>query len=140
MGPIFNIGQLSWDPAFGISMRHIDLSHLEHVFKGNRSRVEEWIRLYLTEAPQYFHQMQEGLAAGNAEAVAAAAHDLQPQAHYLGVAPMVQLLVSIEEIASTAGATACGHQISQVLAVAAEVDVELRKVIGLGHEGSGVNT
>lgn len=39
---------------------------------------------------------------------------------------MVQLLVSIEELASTDGATACSHQISQVLAVAGEVDVELR--------------
>ncbi|MEO8589609.1 MAG: Hpt domain-containing protein [Flavobacteriales bacterium] len=117
-----------------MATRHIDLSNLERLFKGNRSRVEEWIRLYLTEAPVYFQQMREGLAANNAGDVASAAHDLRPQAHYLGVATMVRMLASIEELASTNGTSACRNEVNALLALGEEVGTELRTVIGPGRK------
>lgn len=34
--------------------RYIDLSNLEHLFKGDKSLIREWIALYMQESPAYF--------------------------------------------------------------------------------------
>jgi HPt (histidine-containing phosphotransfer) domain-containing protein len=116
-----------------MSMQHIDLSNLEHLFKGNQSRMDEWMRLYMQEAPAYFKQLSESLATGEAETLAAAAHDLRPQAHYLGSARMLELLVAIEDHARNKGTADCSELLSALFAVRDAIDDELRTVL----KGSG---
>ena len=33
--------------------QHIDLSYLERLYKGDRSRMEHWVRIYLEESPEH---------------------------------------------------------------------------------------
>ena len=63
----------------------IDLRVLEDLFKGDRSRVHEWLRLYLEEAPKIFAQVKDAHGQGDGKALARAVHELRPQAHYLAV-------------------------------------------------------
>ncbi len=107
----------------------IDLSHLTHLFRGDRSQVREWIGLYLQEAPTYFDQLSASLQSGDAQAMATAAHDLQPQAHYLGSARMLELLMAIEERALASGAGTCGDLLDALNDVRDAVDPELRSVL-----------
>ena len=115
----------------------IDLTNLERLFKGNRSRMNDWMRLYLQEAPGYFKQLTDSLATDDAETLAAAAHDLRPQAHYLGSASMLDLLIAIEDQARSEGAAACRDRLSALLAVRDAIDNELHaalKATGTGDQ------
>ncbi len=108
---------------------HTELSNLEHLFKGDRSLIREWIDLYLQESPQYYTQLSVSLESGNAEALATAAHDLQPQAHYIGSARMLELLAAIEEQAMNGDTLGCTDLLNALLPVREAVDGELRSVL-----------
>ena len=112
--------------------RNIDLSNIEHLFKGDRALVREWIDLYLQESPQYFAQLTTSLASGDAKALASAAHDLQPQAHYLNAARMLELLTAIEEQAINGDTRSCDELLNALLPVRDAIDVELRTVLYAG--------
>lgn len=108
----------------------LDLSKLDHLFKGNRVRVQEWIHLYAQESPAYFEQLVIALGNGDAGAMASAAHDLQPQAHYLGSERMRALLSRIEEEARTNNVAACSGPLSELLSLRTVIDDELRAFLG----------
>ncbi|MFZ1687936.1 MAG: Hpt domain-containing protein [Flavobacteriales bacterium] len=107
----------------------IDLTNLERLFKGNRSRMNDWMRLYLQEAPGYFKQLTDSLATDDAETLAAAAHDLRPQAHYLGSASMLDLLIAIEDQARSQGAAACSERMDALMTMRDAVDNELHAAL-----------
>jgi HPt (histidine-containing phosphotransfer) domain-containing protein len=108
---------------------YTELSNLEHLFKGDKALMREWIGLYLQESPAYFEQLTASLESGDAQALASAAHDLQPQAHYLGSARMVELLAGIEERALNGDTLGCGELLKALLPVRAAIDGELRSVL-----------
>lgn len=110
-------------------LAHIELSTLEHLFKGDRALIHEWIELYLTESPKYFTQLSDSLANGDAQAMATASHDLQAQAHYIGSARMLELLMAIEEGALTNGTLACKDLLNTLLHVRHAIDAELRMAL-----------
>lgn len=107
----------------------IDLRVLTDLFKGDRSRVREWLRLYLEEAPKIFAQVKEAHQQGDAKALASAAHELRPQAHYLGAPQLLALLLDIGERCRTTGADACGAAVEELLALGERVDAEIRAVL-----------
>ena len=107
----------------------IDLRVLEDLFKGDRSRVCEWLRLYLEEAPKIFAQVKDAYRQGDAEALARAAHELRPQAHYLGAPHLLALLMDISERCRTTGAEACGATVEELLALGEGLDAEVRAVL-----------
>ena len=113
-----------------MSERFTDLANLERLFKGDRSRVEDWIRLYFQEAPQYFERMQVGLRTGDVNALAAAAHDLCPQAHYLGSSRMLELLVAVEAQAREQGTAACADTLQALLSLSENINSELHEALG----------
>lgn len=108
---------------------HVDLSNLEHLFKGDSTLIREWISLYLQESPQYFDQLATSAENGDAQALANAAHDLQPQAHYLNAAPMLELLMALEEQALLNGTLACAGMLNALFSVREAIDGELRGVL-----------
>ncbi|MEO8067650.1 MAG: Hpt domain-containing protein [Flavobacteriales bacterium] len=108
---------------------HIDLSNLERLFRGNRSLVIDWMLLYMQEAPIYFKQLSDSVEIGDAETLATAAHDLQPQAHYLGSARMAELLAAIEEQALKGNAQGCSDLMHALLPVREAIEDELRSVL-----------
>lgn len=95
--------------------RHTDLSTLHHLFKGERAGMEQWIQLYLEEAPAYFHRVAACLANGDVAGLCAAVHELRPQAHYLGASRMLELLLSIGQCAPAEGASACASKVDELL-------------------------
>lgn len=105
---------------------HIDLSTLTELFRGDRARMAEWIGLYLEEAPLIFERLKNASEAMDAGAVSATAHELKPQAHYLGSSRLHDLLVTIGEQARSHGAMVCRGSVDEVLALAAAIDNELR--------------
>ena len=109
--------------------RYIDLSNLEHLFNGDQALIREWIDLYLQESPQYFTQLSLSSERDNAQALASAAHDLQPQAHYLGSTRMLELLAGIEERALNGDTLGCTDLLKALLPVREAIDDELRSVL-----------
>lgn len=107
----------------------IDRSTLDRLFKGDVARVEQWMRLYLEEAPTYINKLAVGLALNDADALASAAHDLRPQAHYLGCARMLELLIAIGERARTDGPEACARPVNELLGLCAAIEAEIRGMI-----------
>lgn len=107
----------------------IDLRVLEDLFKGDRSRVHEWLRLYLEEAPKIFAQVKEAHGQGDGKALARAVHELRPQAHYLGAPHLLALLMDIGERCRTMGADACDAAVEELLALGEGVEAEVRAVL-----------
>lgn len=110
--------------------QHIDFTNLERLFKGNRARIDEWMRLYVEESPAYFKQLSDSLITGDAEAMASAAHDLRPQAHYLGAARMLELLIAIEDHARNQRVAACKDLVAEALALKEGVDNDMGAMLG----------
>lgn len=111
-------------------MAVIDLGYLERFCKGDRSRMEKYIRMYLDASPGLFAQLQERLSAGDAEALAVSAHSLRPQVNYMGAQPLFDLLTAIELLARAEGAAACASQVEEALGLNAQVMAELRSALG----------
>lgn len=113
---------------------HTDLSTLNALFKGDRARVTEWVELYLEEAPGYFKNVENGLAAHDTKALACAVHELRPQAHYLGAPKLLELLVVIGKTAQNEGAEACSATVAELLSVAERIELELREHLRSAEE------
>jgi HPt (histidine-containing phosphotransfer) domain-containing protein len=107
----------------------IDLAYLERLYKGDRVRVEHWIRLYLEEAPMLFGQLSTAVEQGDAAGLIATAHDLRPQAHYLGAPQLLALLIAIGDRTRGEGVPACAELVGQVLALSDNMGHELRAMI-----------
>ena len=85
----------------------------------------EWVTLYLEEAPPLFHAMQMHLAEGDAVLLARVAHELRPQAHYLGAAHLLELLIALEARLLEQGVGACVDQVEEVVLMGREIEREL---------------
>ena len=107
-----------------------DLSYLERFCKGDRSRMEKYIRMYLEASPGLFAQLQGRLSIGDAEAMAVSAHSLRPQVNYMGAQELFDLLTAIEQRARTEGANACSEQVADALGLNEKVMAELRSALG----------
>ncbi|MBL0044877.1 MAG: Hpt domain-containing protein [Flavobacteriales bacterium] len=107
----------------------IDLSYLERLYKGDRTRIAQWIGVYLEEAPGTFQQLADSMEKGDGERLAAAAHDLRPYAHYLGAGRMLQLLIAIGQRVRSDGPTAAAEPVKEVLTLSTAAEDELRAVL-----------
>ncbi|HRO40984.1 MAG TPA: hypothetical protein PLV70_03615 [Flavobacteriales bacterium] len=94
---------------------HTDLGFLEQFCKGDRTRMEKYIGIYLNGAPAGFALMEERMHAGDSEGLAVAAHSLRPQVNYMGAQRLFNLLTEIEALARDKGASACGAQVKEAV-------------------------
>ncbi len=111
-------------------MAHTDLGYLERFCKGDRTRMEKYIRMYLEASPGLFAQLRERQAGGDAEALAVSAHSLRPQVNYMGAQHLFDLLTSIEQQARGEGAAACADTVKVALDLNENVMAELRSALG----------
>lgn len=107
----------------------IDLRVLEDLFKGDRSRVCEWLRLYLEEAPKLFAQIRSADEQGDVAGLSRAAHELRPQAHYLGAPRMLALLKDIGEQCRKGDPVPCHASVRELLHLGDLVESEIRSVL-----------
>jgi HPt (histidine-containing phosphotransfer) domain-containing protein len=111
-------------------MAVIDLVYLERFCKGDRSRMEKYIRMYLDASPGLFGQLAGKVATGDAEGLAVTAHSLRPQVNYMGAQKLFDLLTVIEQRARLEGAVACASQVTEACALNENVMAELRSALG----------
>ncbi len=110
----------------------VDLSYLERLFKGDRSRIATWVGIYLEEFPAHLDRLEECLRRNDAPGLAALAHELRPQAHYLGARRLLEILRSIGELARSTGAASCTMAVQELRALSASIEAELRPLASHG--------
>ncbi len=109
-----------------------DLAYLERFCKGDRARMEKYLRMYLEGAPGLFARMGDALAAQDGEALAVAAHSARPQVNYMGAQKLFDLLTTLEEKARGEGASACHALVKEATVLNEKVMAELRARPGHG--------
>ncbi|MBP8822927.1 MAG: Hpt domain-containing protein [Flavobacteriales bacterium] len=107
-------------------MPAIDLSYLERLYKGDRTRMATWVGIYLEETPARLAELMSFAQRGDHAGMARLAHDLKPQAHYLGARCMLEALLRIGEPAPGTAAEALLEWAQAIDAAGTEVDMELR--------------
>ena len=107
----------------------IDPAYLSTFCKGDRARMERYIRQYLDSSPAAFAQLAEKLSADDAEGLAFVAHSLRPQATFMGAQAILELLSSIEQRARAEGAAACTELVKSLAPLCEQVHTELRTLL-----------
>ena len=111
-------------------MAAIDLDYLERFCKGDRERMEKYIRMYLDASPGLFADLAAKAAAGDVDGLALAAHSLRPQVNYMGAHQVFETLTRIEQNARAEGAAACAELIARLPGMNESVLDELRAALG----------
>ncbi|MBK8228064.1 MAG: Hpt domain-containing protein [Flavobacteriales bacterium] len=113
---------------------HTDLSQLERIYKGDRTRMASWVGIYLEETPDQLQRMAACLERADLDGLLAIVHDLKPTMHYLGAQRMQELLVRLaQEARSSDGATGASvlpELMEEVQAVAAELRHHFQAELG----------
>ena len=76
----------------------VDLSFLEKFTKGNTTKMKRYISMYLNMVPETFERMHQNIKDKSWPELAINAHSLKPQADYMGIAILKEVLVEIENM------------------------------------------
>ncbi len=104
---------------------HTDLSQLDRLYKGDRTRMARWVGIYLEETPSQLERLASCVEGAELEGLLAIVHDLKPTMHYLGAQPLQELLVRLAQEARAAGVAACGPVLQELMDEARSVSSEL---------------
>ena len=75
----------------------IDLAFLKNFTKDDPTKMKRYISLYLDVAPKTFEEMQRNLETKDWEQMRIHAHSLKPQADFMGISELKDLLIRIED-------------------------------------------
>ena len=75
----------------------VDLTFLESFTKGNQEKMHRYIGMYLQIAPETFGKMQQYFLDQNWEQLRIQAHSLKPQAEFMGISGLKEILIEIED-------------------------------------------
>lgn len=103
-----------------------NLAKLTGLFRGDRKRVVEWVVIYLAEVPPLFAALQAHVSSGDTKALSGVAHELKPQAHYLGAPLLQERLRMLEERAVDQGASSCAGPVAELQAMEERIEEELQ--------------
>lgn len=74
----------------------VDLTFLEKFSKGDSAKMKRYIGMYLTETPLILEKMKEYLVKEDWSNLAIHAHSLKPQAEFMGVTSLKEVLMAVE--------------------------------------------
>jgi HPt (histidine-containing phosphotransfer) domain-containing protein len=77
---------------------YIDLSYLEEFTRGDKQKLHRYLEMYLKTAPSVINEFQSLLEQQNLADLKLKAHSIKPQAQYLGIAALKDVLIEIESI------------------------------------------
>lgn len=103
----------------------MDLAYLERFCKGDRSRMERYVDMYLRGSPALYEDLKAGLANADGDGLARAAHSLRPQVNYMGATALFDRLSELEDMARSGGLTGCTEALNECLAMNERLMVEL---------------
>jgi HPt (histidine-containing phosphotransfer) domain-containing protein len=75
----------------------VDLLFLEKFTKGNPTKMRRYISMYLNMAPETFERMHQNIRDKSWPELAINAHSLKPQAEFMGISALKELLIEIEK-------------------------------------------
>lgn len=104
----------------------IDLSYLQRLYKGDHACIAEWVGIFLEEIPTHLEEMAQCAARGDATGLSALAHDLRPQAHYLGAQAMLDVLGRLSLLAQCAEVGPCKEAVRELHSICTAMEIELR--------------
>lgn len=110
-------------------LRYVDLATLQALFRSDKARMQAWLLLYMEEAPKIFGELEKALQRGDVDALAFAAHELRPHAHYLGAPQLLESLVALGEQAHKGDARSCSRHVADALLLGQAVEDEVRAVL-----------
>lgn len=74
----------------------VDLSFLKKFTKGDNTKMKKYISMYLAMAPDSFERMRQNIKEKAWHELAVNAHSFKPQADYMGIATLKDLMTEIE--------------------------------------------
>lgn len=78
----------------------VDLTFLEKFTKGDNAKMKRYISIYLKTAPQIIQEMENNITSHDWEQLRINAHSLKPQADFMGIPKLKNVLIDIENYAS----------------------------------------
>lgn len=75
----------------------VDLTFLKKFTKEDSKKMSRYIRMYLQAAPVAFDEMEQHHNEEDWEALRIKAHSLKPQADFMGIPELKEILVQIED-------------------------------------------
>lgn len=103
----------------------VDLSFLEKFTKGDKKKMNRYIKMYLDTAPDTFNKMDESITAQNWEQLRINAHSLKPQADFMGIEPLKNTLIDIENAVKDGNTMALNPLLQQAFKLHEEASVFL---------------
>jgi len=76
----------------------IDLSFLAEFTKGDQGKMKRYIEMYLKSAPAIIDEIQKEFENKNLENLRLKAHSIKPQAQYMGIITLKEVLIEIEGV------------------------------------------
>jgi len=106
----------------------VDLSFLEKFTKGNKTKLNKYIDLFLQTAPKQLSALQQHLAEKNWKAVRSNAHTLKSQLRYMGIHSLSLTINAVEQSAAKEVALdQIPAWVQEIREVCEQAFVELRK-------------
>jgi HPt (histidine-containing phosphotransfer) domain-containing protein len=79
-------------------VNYVDLSYLEEFTRGDEQKLRRYLDMYLRTAPPVIKEFHHLLQKQNLDDLQLKAHSIKPQAQYLGIAALHDVLIEIESI------------------------------------------
>lgn len=103
-----------------------DLAYLERLYQGDPVRIAAWVGLFLEEFPGQCSALLSCAERNDLGSLAALAHELKPQAHYLGAEGLMRTITAISGSAMAGDAATCTEAVRAFRRAGEEVMLELR--------------
>jgi HPt (histidine-containing phosphotransfer) domain-containing protein len=107
----------------------VDLTFLEKFTKGDSKKMRRYISLYLDVAPKTFDEMQRNLENRDWEQLRINAHSLKPQADFMGILSLKNVLVNIEEAVKEKKPDDINKYFSQAKGISIEATNSLKDIL-----------
>ena len=108
----------------------VDLSFLKTFTKGNTTKMNRYISMYLKVAPEILDRMQQNIESQNWSDLAINAHSLKPQAEYMGIPALKEVLIEIENAVKSGRTTDLSVPFENTVKLHKEAAVFLADQIG----------
>lgn len=108
----------------------VDLAFLKKFTKEDAQKMKRYISLYLEVAPKNFEEMKRNLDAEDWEQLRINAHSLKPQADYMGIAPLKEALMSIEQAVQAKNYAVLENLFTTSHSICQESEIQLKEILG----------
>lgn len=107
----------------------VDLTFLKKFSKGDIQKMKKYVSMYLNTAPDSFEKMNQNIQDKSWSDLAINAHSLKPQAEFMGIPSLKELLIEIENKVKNAQFNDLESLFEKASAIHVESEIFLRDYI-----------